>query len=609
MRSRHIWFAFFCAIFASAQDAPKDSAEPPVPARQETIIVTSSYEAVPLEQSDRSVSVIDVGESPTLFRTWTDALRLDAAIDVRQRAPGTQADVSIRGGSFEQTLVLVDGLRVNDAQSGHHNFDLPIPFESVQRVEVLHGSGSTLYGSDAVGGAVNFITAAPVGSELRLGVGAGNFGTNAQNGSASFVAKNWSEQITFTRDFSSGFMPDRDYRNFSAASETRLKTALGTSDLLLGLSDRSFGANQFYGNFNSWERTKGWFVGASQHLGDNTELALGHRRHTDEFILLRDRPQVYENNHITDSWQGVVRERKKLSENKRFYYGAEVYSDSIFSNNLGQHQRTHGVVYLDFDARAIRRLSLSVGAREEIFSQGHADFSPTVSAGYAVSSRFRVKASAAHAFRQPTYTDLYYSDPANVGNPNLRPETAWDYEGGFDWVRNTHLSGDLTIFHRHDRDVIDYVRTSPQDIYRAVNIDDLRFTGFEAVTRFKFSNTQQCELSYTALYGAQQAIAGLQSKYIFNYPVNQASAGWLGSLPGRFALRARAGITQRYRADAYALMEVSATRQLGAVQPYFQITNLTNTGYEEIQGVRMPGRAYLLGIEITLSKHLHAASN
>ncbi len=230
------------------QQAPTDPGSPQQSNRKDTIAVTATYEPAPLEESDRSVDVVDVSDSPTLFRNWADALRLDSSIDLHQRAPGTQADLSIRGSSFGQTLVLVDGFRVNDAQSEHHNLDLPIPFESIERIEVLHGSGSTLYGSDAVGGAVNFITASPEASEISFGAAGGSFGTNTENGSASYLAKKWSEQLSFTRDFSSGFMPDRDYRNFASSSETRLQTALGTSDILLGLSDRPFGANRFYGN-------------------------------------------------------------------------------------------------------------------------------------------------------------------------------------------------------------------------------------------------------------------------------------------------------------------------------------------------------------------------
>jgi outer membrane cobalamin receptor len=607
LRSLGVAISLFISIFAFPQQPSADPGA--TPRRQESIVVTATYAPAPLEECDRTVDVIDINQSPTLFRSWADALRLDSSIDLRQRAPGTQGDLSIRGSSFGQTLVLVDGIRVNDAQSGHHNLDLPIPFESIQRIEVLHGSGSTLYGSDAVGGAVNFITAPPVASELRLGAAGGNFGTNAQNGSASYLAKVWSEQLTFTRDFSSGFISDRDYRNFATASETRFQTRLGMSSILLGLSDRPFGADQFYGNFNSWERTKGWFAAASQQLGANTQVVFGYRRHTDEFILLRDKPQVYENNHITESWQGAVREHTKLTQNTGLYYGAEVYRDEIKSNNLGRHARNRGAAYFDFDARALRRFSLSLGVREEAFSKGTADFSPTASGGYWISSRLRLRASVAHAFRVPSYTDLYYSDPANVGNANLRPEKAWGYEGGIEWNARERLSGSVTLFHRREHDVIDYVRPNAASVWQAVNIDNLQFTGVEMLTRLKVADSQRLDLNYTGLYGAQQALAGLQSKYVFDYPLNQASVGWLGALPSQVQVRARAGVTQRYHADAYPLMEVSATRRFGPMQPYFQVTNLTNTGYEEIQGVRMPGRAYLLGMQVTLVGHPHATPN
>lgn len=548
------------------------------------------------------MEVIDSGESRLLFRNWADALRLDPSVDLQQRAPGTQADLSIRGSSFGQTLVLVDGIRINDAQSGHHNLDLPIPFESVEKIEVLHGSGSTLYGADAVGGAVNFITAAPVQSEVRVGAAAGNYGSNSQNGSAGLLGSNWSEQLALTRDFSSGFMPDRDYRNFAASSETRFKSSLGHGDLLLGLSDRPFGANQFYGNFNSWERTKGWFLAASQQIASSTQLVFAYRRHTDEFILLRDHPEVYENNHVTQGWQGAIRARYKLSENNRLYYGAEGFEDAIDSNNLGSHSRTRGAGYVDFDARALRRWSVSGGIREEFFSGSLTQFAPELATGFAISSNLRIRGSISRAFRLPSYTDLYYHDPANVGNPNLRPETALGYEGGVEWTSGSRWAGNATAFRRHEHDVIDYVRASSASVWQAINIQDITFTGFEGVIRARLVNSQSVALAYTGLYGAQQSLGGLQSQYVFNYPVNQATANWLGSLPHAIDFRLRAGMTERYHTDPYPLVEMAFTRDFHWAQPYAQISNVTNTGYEEIQGIRMPGRSYLVGLQLRLGR-------
>ena len=134
------------------------SAQQPEP-KHETIVVTGVYEPIAIDEVDRSVRVLPVKGEELLSNTLVDFLRLDPSLDVRQRAPnGLQADISIRGGTFGQTLILVDGQRMNDAQSGHHNMDIPLPLESISRIEVLRGSGSTLYGSDATGGVVNIIT-------------------------------------------------------------------------------------------------------------------------------------------------------------------------------------------------------------------------------------------------------------------------------------------------------------------------------------------------------------------------------------------------------------------------------------------------------------------
>ena len=124
---------------------------------------------------------LNTEDQPLLYNSFVDYLQLDPSIDLRQRgADGVQADLSIRGASFGQFLVLLNGLRINDAQTGHHNMDIPLPFEAISRIEVLHGAGSTLYGADALGGAVNFITARPRAIEIRARIGFGNFGFNQQ---------------------------------------------------------------------------------------------------------------------------------------------------------------------------------------------------------------------------------------------------------------------------------------------------------------------------------------------------------------------------------------------------------------------------------------------
>ncbi|RPI11702.1 MAG: TonB-dependent receptor, partial [Acidobacteriales bacterium] len=443
-------FLAILLCFLAAADAP------PSP-RRDAVVVTGVYQPVPLEEADRAVKVLETGPLLPLSNAVVDVLRLDPSLDVRQRgAGGVQADLSIRGGTFGQTLVLLDGLRLNDAQTGHHNLDLPIPMEALSRIEILKGSGSTLYGSDAVGGVVNLITRAPETSEFRLRAAAGNFGVNQQRFSLSAVKGRLAQQFAGTRDFSSGFMPNRDYRNLAWVSNTHFSSALGGSAILVGNGDRPFGAGNFYGNYPSWERTRTWFASARQDLGKKTQAAFAFRRHADLFVLFRDRPEVFTNRHAVESYQAVVRHSEQAGRNTRLHFGIEGLRDSIVSTNLGSHARTTGAAYAAVDFRALGRFSFSAGLREQVYGALRSELSPSVAAGVWLSRRMKLRASASRAFRLPSYTDLYYHDPASQGSPNLRPERAWSHEAGLDWHASTRLRGSVTAFHRRETDGIDY---------------------------------------------------------------------------------------------------------------------------------------------------------
>jgi outer membrane cobalamin receptor len=573
----------------------------PVVADSETVIVTGTFTPIPLSEANRAVLSLNTREHDLLFNSFADYFQLDPSIDLRQRgADGIQADLSIRGSSFGQTLVLLNGLRINDAQSGHHNLDIPVPLETISSVEVLHGAGSTLYGTDAMGGAVNFITAPPARTEIRARLGLGNFGFNQERIVGSYLGKNWSEQISASRDFSTGFRPDRDYRSSSAASDTWVKTGLGQSHLLFAGSDRPFGADQFYGNFPSWERTKSWFTSMSQDLGKNTNVDFAYRRHSDEFILVRDNPSLYENNHVSQSWQGAGRRNSAFGNDFKLAYGADAQGDVIDSSNLGHHSRNRGAGYVNGDFQLLHRVFLSLGAREEIFTGGRSEFAPSLSGGVFLGRGWKLRASASRAFRLPTYTDLYYRDPANIGNPLLKPESAWSFEGGPEWNVGGRVSAEATVFHRRERNDIDYVRSSLDTPWQASNIDNLNFTGVEAALRFRLPKSQELDVSYTALHGSQESLTGLTSKYVFQYPTQQAVISWIAEFKNEIAVRTRLGVVQRVDQDAYPLWDVSFSRATGWVRPYLQLSNLSSTSYEEIPGVVMPGRSIIGGLEFVL---------
>ena len=280
----------------------------------------------------------------------------------------------------------------------------------------------------------------------------------------------------------------------------------------------------------------------------------------------------------------------------------EALHESILSNNLGDHSRSRAAAYAALDFRVLKRFSLSVSAREEVYRTWSGEFCPTVAGGYWLSRKVKLRASASRAFRIPTYTDLYYSDPANLGNPDLRPERAWTYEGGVDWIPASRWRGDLTVFQRRERDGIDYWRASPDDLWMALNIDNLNFTGAEAGLHYALAQGQTLDFRYSVLHGSEDTVPLGETKYTFNYPEHSGVVAWQAALGGGMIVRTRLGILKRLDRPLYGLWDINAAYSRGRIHPFFQVTNVTNADYQEIQGVQMPGRAFLGGVEVVVKR-------
>ena len=581
----------------------------------DSIQVTTTVEPLPLAESDRSVQVILPNDLPIGTDSAVDLLRTDPSLNVQARAgEGVQADLSIRGTTFEQSLILVNGFRVNDPETGHLNLDIPVPLDAITRIDLLHGSGSTFYGSDAIGGAVNLLTGKPAPGltlpslSVAARSGAGNYGSLENHLRASISAGPFAEQLTGSRDTSDGFIPDRNYSSNALASESWLKTARGATDILLATSDRPYGANLFYGPYDSWERTKAWLGSIQQQLGSRTAASFGYLRHTDEFVLFVAQPAIYENNHVTTAYEAALRRADDIGRNTTIAYGLEESGDTIHSNSLGRHARNQGAGYANLSLRSLGRFSLSLGAREEILSSQGSVFSPSAAAAFTLTKTLRLRASAGHGFRQPTYVDLYYSDPATIGNPALKPESSWSFEGGLDWEPAwTQASGRLKFtavgFRLNQTNVIDYAKLLPLtagEKWQAVNVPTLDISGAETSLRIRLAATQQLQFSYTAAHSGNVS-ANVLSEYAFNYAAQNAIFAYTGSF-GQLTARTQVNVVQKTTQTAYPLWDISLARSAGRVRPYLRLLNLANTGYTEIPLVPMQGRTIMGGMELSWSR-------
>jgi iron complex outermembrane receptor protein len=563
------------------------------------VVVTGTTEPQQLNEVERSITVIPV-ESAAAPGSWlTDLLKSDASVDVRERGvDGTQADVSIRGGGYGQTLVLVNGHRVNDPQSGHHNLDLPLPLESVSRMEVLRGSGSTLYGSDAVAGAVNVITRRPETAELRLGGGLGDFGWNRESATGAFRLGRWGQHVGVARDFSTGFREGRDFRNTAVAAETFLDQDWGSTSVLFAYNDRPFGANGFYGDYPSWEKTGTHLLAATQTVGRH-RVQFSYRRHRDQYILYRYQPQIFQNLHTAGEWDGSYTYRREVRTWLDFTGGAAGLSEAIDSTNLGQHRRERGSAFFVWQARPAPRVTLTAGLREEAYRKWRVVSSPTASAGVRLGKGFKARGSVGHGFRAPNYTDLYYHDPSNLGNPNLRPESAWTYEAGLDWWGPGGMSVGATWFERREHDSIDFVRPAGAAIWQAQNFQRLNFHGGEVDWRERLRQGE-VGISYTILRASQDLLPGVASRYVFNFPRSSLAATTRWTLGRHVLVRTRVGAFNRSWHGTKGLWDLTVGGQSRRVQPFIQVTNLLNTYYEAFPGLAQPGRWIRGGVQISL---------
>ncbi len=594
-----------------AQQAPRPAAVP----QSASVLSTEPLPLNAPDAVDRSVRTLDTSDPATqpLFQSAVDYLRLDPSLNLIERGPaGVQADLSIRGTTFEQTLILLDGLRLNDPETGHLNLDLPLPLEAVARMDVLHGSGSTFFGSDAIGGAINLITAAPARTSGTLRLGGGTLGSTEQHLQLAGVTPRFAATLTGARDTSDGFsyagQNDRGYHANTLALDSFLSAAkpLAPTEILLGASDRPYDANLFYGPYESSERTKGWFAAVRQPLPANLFADFSFRRHTDLFVLEVSHPALYENNHVDSLWQTDLRRAQPVAHRFDLAYGLEADGDAIRSSNLGRHARNQGAGYANLTFRSLKRLTLSAGAREEIVRGPASVFSPSASAGFFFGHGLRAHAAAGRGFRLPTYVDLYYSDPTTIGNPTLKPETSQSYEGGLEWLpalgsigNQPRLRLNATGFTLRQTDAIDYSKYSLSAPYQANNVGHLAYSGVESRITLRPFAKQTFDLGETFLHAAPPP-SGLISEYAYNYASHNASFAWQGIFTSaQLAARTQVSVVQQTGRTAYPLWTVALTRTHGLIRPYAGADDLANVRYQELPGVPLPGRTVLAGITVS----------
>ncbi|MEO7192657.1 MAG: TonB-dependent receptor [Vicinamibacterales bacterium] len=565
------------------------------PRLSEDIVVTATIVPISGGSLSRSTTVFrrDQMEQLGLMSTG-DALRLMPGVDARARGPlGVQTDFSIRGATFGQNLVLVDGMRINDTQSAHHNGEIPLPATAIDRIELIAGPGAAVHGADALGGTINVISRKGRYSAASLSTGQHGY-TDAQ-GTVSGGPLPGGVMLSGWGSRSSGFEFDRDFAQGGAA--LRASAPRGWT-LDVRHQRRAFGANGFYGNSPSKEWTDQTLAGAGWRAvrgAWTTTVDTLVRNHGDHFRWDINRPGFAENRHRTNAVDARVTTGRAINSRGSITAGLATGGDWITSSNLGDHRYTREAAFAELQYRVHDRTTVVAGLRFDRYSTFGQSTSPSLSVASRLSPTVRLRASTGHAFRIPSFTELYYSDPNNLGTPDLRAERGWSVDGGGDWTPG-RWTASLSVFRRWDTDVIDWVRASAADRYRSNNVRDVTTTGFEAVLARQWGSTL-LRLMYAGLTIDAPTLT-LQSKYLLEYARHQSGGSLVVPLGG--GLRAAINVDHRHRLDgqSYDLVGARVSRAFGRTNVFVDGTNLLAEKYHEVLGVTMPGRWLTVGVRI-----------
>ena len=558
----------------------------------------------------RAVEVLTASELRTLpVRTVMEALQWVVAADVQPRS-AAQADLSLRGSTFEQVLVLVDGVRMSDPQTGHFDLDLTVPLDRVERIEVLKGPASALYGPDAFGGVVNVVTRE--GEEgMAAMVEGGSFGTwragvsaDAGTGGVRFSGSGEWER-------SDGHRDSTDHKILQVDSRVSVPVGGGRLVLQAGHARRDFGAHYFYAPRNSYEETRTTTVSAgwSGEIGGGFTLhpRLSLRRHDDDFILIRTNPDVYQNVHMSRQRGGelLLRRRSPNGLGLAFALGGELYRDDLKSDNVALQQPALGARSEDRRAAFAEagwggsRASVSAGLRADWQEGFGSAWSPSLSGSVDLASPLRLRAAWGRSYRTPTWTDRYYSDPFSLGDPDLEPERSWSAEIGADLALTGRGILRVTAFRRASENLIDWVKPvgSPADAPHEVrNVGSATFDGLEVALEGVSIGGFQLKAGGSLLSVEAKEAAGLISRYV--HPITQrATAGvsrvFLGErlLLAGWIMHERRLPASGERGEPYELVGLRARLRLPYGEVELSATNLTDQEYRDIRGNQAAGRA------------------
>ncbi len=632
-------FILFISLYvfstdAAAQNAIKDSLE--------TVTVTASLLKQNQNETGRNIIIIKGEHFKKLpVHSVDELLRYIPGIEVQQRGPqGSQSNIIIRGGTFQQVLVVIDGVKLNDPLTGHFNSYIPIHPAEIERIEVLKGAASAIYGSEAVGGVVNIITKTfaattkPKSIQTNITVGENKlvnsgahlgFSKNKTSISAGFLTNN-AEGIQL-RGTTSFF----HLTTASIAIAQQLKNNWQIN-VRGALDFRNFNAQNYYTTFASdTAREKVNAAWLQANVTKKTKkgilnLDIAYKKLRDQFWF---RPTSIPNDNKTNLFISQLYYTVRQSTTFNYTTGIQVQRKEITSNDRGNHQLWHGASYAILRHTLYSNLFINESIRLDWDESYGLSLLPQINLAWSP-SKITLRASAGKSIRDADFTERYNNynktlvTSGTIGNPNLQAEKAWNIETGVDYhYKNLKVS--TTLFYRNQANLIDYAPTSYANMPRKINlvptgnyslaknIASVNTTGIEMdiiyLKQLANNSSIMLNLGFTWLHSKNDDsipsfYISSHARHLLNISIIYNLQNFSISINGLYknrnekkAAAINAAITPSY---FIANTKIAYHFSKLASKIYFQVDNILDKNYSDLLGSKMPGRWLSGGFGIAL---------
>ncbi len=633
------------------------------------IIVQSNKKPVLFNENFRLVKIITRAEIvSSTADNIADILRSSLGVDVRVRGvEDVQADISINGGTFDQVLILLNGIPMSDIQTGHNSLTLPVDLDDIQSIEILQGPGTRLYGLNAYSGAINFITKPLDKNSIAADFSAGDFGFKKLSFNSNFKIGKSTNSFSASSSKSSGYSENTDFSIDKIYYNSIVKFSKASIFFQTGIITKNFGAFNFYTPAFpfQYESINNEFVSAKISFGTKlkSNLNIFYHRNQDKFELFRQGKNWYQ--HIGNYFIKDNYDTAKYVQNlfiPSIYYrthnyhltnifdanynaafsskigqtvlGLEFRLSSILSNILGHisdsvavpfennawftkyAQQNNFSIFINHSL-SVQKFKFSAGASLNLNSMFGFYDAFGAELAYKYSYNFSMFSSVNQGLRMPTFTDLYYKGPSNIGNEKLKPEKCTSFEIGQKYVNHNFIfqSG---IFFRHGINTIDWVKISKNYLWKPMNYTKLNTYGLNIGTKLLLSQISNkniiklIDINYSFLF-QQKLKQKYISRYVLDYPANTFSfklimkplrnltlsgnALYLAR-KGNFLFPDKNGNLQEKPYSPFWLFDVSASYNFKFLTIYLKCSNILNTKYYDLSNVILPGRWIKGGINL-----------